>query len=46
MFSGENISLDANDWDFLDGVFTHLIRNSIDHGIEAIEERFGSEKKC
>ncbi|OFZ25013.1 MAG: hypothetical protein A2381_13125 [Bdellovibrionales bacterium RIFOXYB1_FULL_37_110] len=41
---GENTELDKSILDELTGPVTHLIRNSVDHGIEAPEERISCGK--
>ncbi len=38
-YDGEDIILKTEAWNILDGIFTHMIRNSLDHGIESDEER-------
>ncbi len=44
-FEGEDTKIDREITDYLSDIFTHLIRNSIDHGIEPVEERKALGKK-
>jgi two-component system, chemotaxis family, sensor kinase CheA len=44
-FEGEDTKIDREMTDYLSDIFTHLIRNSIDHGIETVEERKSLGKK-
>jgi len=43
-FEGEDTKIDREITDYLSDIFTHLIRNSIDHGIEPTEERMALGK--
>ncbi|SMF08590.1 ATP-binding protein [Pseudobacteriovorax antillogorgiicola] len=38
-YSGQDMIVSGDDWDKLDGAFTHMIRNSMDHGVETPEAR-------
>lgn len=44
-FEGEDTKIDREMMDFLSDIFTHLIRNSMDHGIESPLERKTMGKK-
>lgn len=44
-FEGEDTKIDREMIDYLSDIFTHLIRNSMDHGIESLEERRALGKK-
>lgn len=42
---GEDVEIDKGITDGLEGAFTHIIRNSLDHGIESPDERIAAGKK-
>lgn len=44
-FEGEDTKIDREIMDYLSDIFTHLIRNSMDHGIESPQERKALGKK-
>ncbi|MDH5654395.1 MAG: chemotaxis protein CheW [Spirochaetia bacterium] len=44
VFQGEDTELDKNIIDSLNDPMMHLLRNSLDHGIETVPERRGSSK--
>ncbi|NRA63323.1 MAG: hypothetical protein HRU19_02500 [Pseudobacteriovorax sp.] len=39
VYRGDDFSLQKDNWIIFDGIFAHLIRNSLDHGMETIAER-------
>ena len=44
-FEGEDVLLQPEDFELLSQVFTHLLRNSLDHGIESAELRHHKGKE-
>ena len=44
-FQGEDTRIDREMIDYLGDMFTHLVRNSLDHGIETVAERKALGKK-
>ena len=43
-YEGDEITLKTEDWNILDGIFTHMIRNSLDHGVELPDVRKKANK--
>ncbi len=43
-FKGEDTRVDREILDYLSDILTHLVRNSIDHGIESVQERIAMGK--
>ena len=39
VYHGEDQFLEQNEWMVMSGIFSHLIRNSLDHGVETSEKR-------
>ncbi len=44
-YEGEDTRVDREIIDYLSDIFTHLVRNSIDHGVENVQERMEIGKK-
>ena len=42
---GDEVSFTDDVWHVLDGAFIHMVRNSLDHGIETVEDRLAAGKE-